>query len=246
VNLDEPLPLLTAEQKKLVRENHGAVERARITARREHREMLDQVTDAQLLTEGTLSLAFSVQSFDPARGKDFEVWAFYHAYFAMLNLARDDGRYGKIKKKIRAAVYQRLLEAQPPAIDLHEESPDVARAHVTAFTDGAAMAVLACLGLTPARGEADILERDVVTRAERALARVVEELRPEHRRLLELHFVDGHPLKHIAQALGDGYRGLLDEFHALLARMGARLRTLGLDEAPNTLDAAILPRSAGT
>lgn len=246
MNLDEPLPLLTAEQQKLVRENHGAVERARFTARRDHREILDQVTDAQLLTEGTLSLAFSAQSFDPARGKDFEIWAFYHAYFAMLDLARDDGRYAKIKTKMRAAVYQRLLEARPPAIDAHEESPDVARAHVTAFTDGAAMAVLARLGLNPARGEADILERDVVTRAERALARVVEELRPEHRRLLELHFVDGHPLKHIAEALGDGYRGLLEEFHALLARMGARLRTLGLDEVPTTLDAAILPRSAGT
>ena len=58
--------------------------------------------------------------------------------------------------------------------------------------------------------------------------------------------MDGHPLKHIAATLGDGYRGLLDDFHALLARMGARLRTLGLDAAPDTLDAAILPRSAGT
>jgi hypothetical protein len=247
VKLDEPLPLLTAAQKTLVRDAHGAVERARVAARRDYREMLADVTDAQLLTEGTLSLAFSAQSFDATRGKDYEEWAFYHAFFAMLDLARDDGRYAKIKAKMRAAIYQRLVEAKPPAIDGHDESPDVTRAHVSSFADGQAIAVLARLGLRPTRGEADILERDVIARVERALSRVVGELKPEHLRLLELHFVDGQPLKHIAVALDDGgYRGLLDDFHALLGRMGARLRTLGIDAAPPMLDAPILPRSART
>jgi RNA polymerase sigma factor (sigma-70 family) len=243
VKVDEPIPLLTPEQKELVRNGHGAVERARFSARRDHGDILKHVTDAQMLTEGTISLGFSAQTFDPARGSRFEEWAFYHAWFAMLDLARDDGRYAHIKAKMREAIYQHLREARPPAVDVHDEAPEVARAHVSAFTDGAAMAVLARLGMHPARGEADILEREAVARAERALARVVEELRPEHRRLLRLHFVEGFPLKQIAEVLGDGYRRVLDEFHDLLARMGARLRTLGLHELPPQLDAIVLSRS---
>lgn len=251
MNTDEPIPLLTADQRELVRKTgHGAVRRALKEARRLHGAILSHVTDAQMLTEGTISLAYSAHKFDPERSQNpdrdeaFEAWAFHRAWYAMLDLARDDRRFGKIKAQMREAVYQHVSAARRPAVEVSDEAPEEARAQVAAFADGVAMTVLARVGLRRPRGEADMIEREAVERVESALALVVGELRPEQRRMLDQHFAQGTSLKDIAKALGEGYRGVLDEYHALLARMAARLRTLGVHEVPPMLDAAILPRSA--
>jgi len=252
VKTDEPIPLLTMEQRELVRKTgHGAVQRAQREARRLHGALLSQVSDAQMLTEGTISLAYSAHKFEPSRSEAldrdeaFEAWAFYRAWYAMLDLARDDRRYGKIKAQMRDAVYQHVSEARGPSEEVSSEAPEEARAQVGAFADGVAMTALARVGLRRPRGEADMIEREAVERAESALAQVMGELRPEQRRMLEHHFAEGTSLKDIAKVVGKGYRGVLDDYHALLARMSARLRTLGVHEVPPALTAVVLAHREG-
>jgi DNA-directed RNA polymerase specialized sigma24 family protein len=238
VKADKPIPLLTPAQRALVDSVPDVVERARSAVRHDHGELLRNITNDQLRTEGTIAVCLAAHGFDPERGS-FEQWAFYKACFAMLDLARDDGRFSRLKANARAAFFRHLCDARPLG-DVHEESREAAQAGVSATAAGQAGAIFASLGLKPADGEADVIERETIARVGRSLHRVVSELKPEQQRLLELCFAEDHSVKDAAKVLGLGYRSVLTAYHELMDRMGARLRSLGVHELPPSVEETIL------
>lgn len=238
---DQPIPLLTAAQRALVDSAPHVVARARSAVRRDHGELLRHITSDQLDTEGTIAVGLAAQGFDPERGS-FDQWAFYKACFAMLDLARDDGRFAKLKATARAGFFRHLCDARPFG-DVHEESREAAQASVSATAAGPAVAIFASLGLQPADGEADVIERETIARVGRSLQRVVSELKPEQQRLLELCFAEDHSVKDAAKVLGLGYRSVLTGYHELMDLLGARLRSLGVHEVPSCVEETILQAS---
>jgi DNA-directed RNA polymerase specialized sigma24 family protein len=241
VKADQPIPLLTAAQRALVDDAPHVVARARSAVRRDHGELLRNISNAQLDTEGTIAVGLAARSFDPERGT-FDQWAFYKACFAMLDLARDDGRFAKLKATARAAFFRHLCDARPSG-EVHEESREAAQAGISATAAGQATAIFASLGLKPAVGEADVIERETIARVSRSLQRVVSELKPEQQRLLELCFAEDHSVKDAARVLGVGYRSVLTGYHELMDLMGARLRSLGVHEPPPRVEETILQPS---
>jgi RNA polymerase sigma factor (sigma-70 family) len=241
VKVDQPIPLLTAAQRELIESEPGVVERAAAAVRRDYWNLLRHVKDEELLTEGTIAVGLAAQTFAPDRGA-FGSWAFHKACFAMLDLSRDDGRYANLKRAARAAVLRHLQDAPPPDDD-REETREEAAAGVAAFADGTAMAILDELGRLPVDPLAELLEQQAVEHAGRSLRRVLDELPPDQRRLLDLRFADDETVKDAAKTLGRGYARVRHGYHELLARMGARLRSLGLIEPPPRVDETILQPS---
>ena len=84
------------------------------------------------------------------------------------------------------------------------------------------------------RGDEDVLyKQKALGRTGDAVRRVVDELSPEHRYLLQQCGAYGEPVKEAAKHLQKGYRTVLEDFHELKARCGARLGgLLGTTEPP--------------
>lgn len=107
---------------------------------------------------------------------------------------------------------------------------------LTSFADTMAVSGLLAWGgvaTVLARGESGVEELQAAASAGDALRKVMGELRPEQRWLIERCHAYEESVKKVAAELGGkGYRAVLREYHDLLELIGARMASLGIKEMP--------------
>ena len=180
----------------------------------------------------------SAQSYEPG-GCSFEKWAFFAACHAILEGSLSERRHDRMAKyrnligRVRQAAFAHMGQ-EHRLFDAFRDTADFVAAQRNGYSNSTLVRMAATVSSGPfaSGGEEEVLEREAAQRAISALKSLVEELQPEQRELLELHFRDGIPLVRIAAMRGQPYPALLAQYHALEKVLGARLSGRGIAELP--------------
>jgi hypothetical protein len=175
-------------------------------------------------------------TYDAARGVEYAQWALYYAVYALLErLRKDVGKDKPTLARIRRAMCG-FLAHEKQAIDPWKVTRVSSAQGLSGLADAVVVSgALAWGGVTTllARGEDGVQELEEAANAGEALRKVVGDLRPEQRRLIERCYEYDTPVKEVAaEAGGKGYRAVLREYHDLLTLMGARMAGFGFKTRP--------------
>lgn len=174
---------------------------------------------------GTLEAA---ASFDAARGLPYGQWAFYFASFRLWEqLRKEHGQDKPTLARIRKAMFH-FMAHHHRFFDVWNDTRESDTRALRSFTDGMLFAGALQMGAptTITRGVEDVVAAEGARATGDAVRQVVGELRPEQRDMLRQCAAYGEPVKAYAKQLGRGYRGVLDDYHELIALCGARLHGL--------------------
>jgi DNA-directed RNA polymerase specialized sigma24 family protein len=190
---------------------------------------------ADLKQEGTVAIGLGIPKFDPDYETPFPQWAFFCALHAMLQIVRVEGRYRQQVAGLRLAVTLHCA-FQTGTFNAARDAEDVARAALTKYTQRLAMGTLVRLAATPQAtpGEGDVVLRETHRRVVEVMQKLVSELTPQQRELLQLAYsYEKTNVKQAAALLGEkGYRAALRAYHELLELLGARFAGAGFTELP--------------
>lgn len=243
MSMRHPLPFgLTLEQKKLFdRVVPQQVDRAAGHVIREYK-VKDQEDDIK--QEGTIAIGTGLPRFDPVTYQTpVEQWALYVAMYAMLQVVRVERRFQQQIAAMRLAVTLHCA-FETGTFDARVDGVEEARVKMTAYAQRLAMGTLVRLAATPIAvgGEHDVVVEEAQRRILDVMQRLVAELRPQQRDLLQRAFAYDHVnVKKAAEEIGEqGYRAALRVFHEVLELLGARFAGEGFhaDNLPPWPDAA--------
>ena len=185
-----------------------------------------------LAARGALEAA---ASFDASRGVPYRQWALYFAAYRLWEeLRRTYGDDKALRARIRLGMF-RFMAHHQRFFDVWRDTRESDERALRAFTDGVLFTGAMELDATGAitRGIEDVVQTEAARRTGEALRVLVGELSPEQLYLLRSCAAYGEPVKVVAKHLQKGYRTVLDDFHELKARCGARLAgLLGTKELP--------------
>jgi RNA polymerase sigma factor for flagellar operon FliA len=226
-----PLPPLTPAQIDRVALAPRIVEKALAVVRRRFRGGL---TDEELLAIGRLALYSAARTFDPdfegKRGVPFGGYAWPFVHGKMWNALRKETRF---QRAARAGAYK-AVEAQHEDAGREGYSESSGVAPVQAFSD-AIVAGMMTQVVAQALCQRELSDPEApleYTQARTALQTALAELSKEDRRLIELHYFQDVPIYLTGEPLKMGRTVVKARHRGLLKRLGARLRSLGISEAP--------------
>jgi len=228
-------PPLTLPQHLLVRDTLHVIEEH---ARYFERKYRGFIAGDDLRSEGKLALYAAARRFEPARGKDFDVYASYRVKGAMRRLVKAETRQARVTKDMELALLGRMADyADDFDILRHDKAEFQTRLDLLCEQASAAMFYA---GAERARREA---EQDPEVAVE--YAQVLDALRalvvatvPEEREVLDLVFGHGFNLDEAAEAMGVVRKTASRRLAKVLAKLRYEFWILGVKGPPE--------RAAGT
>jgi RNA polymerase sigma factor for flagellar operon FliA len=226
---------LTRQQQDLVTQHLGVVDRmVRILSRR-YGGLLGH---DEMAAAGREGLTRAAAGYDASLGVQFAVFATYRVQGAILDAARK--AMGARRETTVLAAHSALsdyLGVQRDGGDVMTDTEDSQRARLHAMAAGAAASLFA--GIIGAASRSNMRSdedaaaaRDSRAKAFALLERALGELNERDRRIVELHYREGHELREVATMIGVSY-ATVRRYHAgALDRLGARLRGGGLKAPP--------------
>jgi RNA polymerase sigma factor for flagellar operon FliA len=225
---------LSAEQRELVTGSMQVVDKvARALARRYG--TLAAFDD--MVSMGREGLVQAARVYDSGLGVPFSTFATYRIQGAILDgIRKEAGRAREIRIAAHAAATE-FFAVQSDRTDVMTDTEEAQRERLDSFAANAAAAMFAGLigaqSRRSAAGDEDsTAARDQRTRAIASLERASAELNERDRKLVDLHYKQGIDLKDVAGVLGVSYATVRRYHTAVIQRLAARLRTLGVDNAP--------------
>jgi RNA polymerase sigma factor for flagellar operon FliA len=210
--------------------------------------LVDRMADAQgwrlrglvergeLVALGRAALCDAARTFDPARGTPFDTFAWARVNGAMVGAARDELDHRHVARSAVAAA-EALAGDWPLEGDVLRDGDDDHRRRLETFADGLAAAMFAsALGTVATGGEDEAVGRLGYAAAMRALGEAKARLGDRDRRLVELHYEQGVPLRDAADALGVSYATVRRMHRGVVERLGKQLREVGVE--PGDVDPA--------
>ena len=250
-----PLFGLTPEQEELYRRLvPKQVDRAAAYVIRMYRAK-EQEDDFK--QEGTIAVGTGIPELDRATyDTKPETWGLFRAMFAMLDVLRAEARH---RLQIRAMRFAMMLHVAcgTGTFQADRDGVEEAGEKLTEYERRICMGMHIRLAATPiATGsEEDPVVRASQRRIVEVMGRLVSELSPEQRELLQRAYAYDHTnVKKAAEELGEkGYRAVLRAYHELIELLGARFDGEGFnadnlppwpDEASGTILG--LPAASGS
>jgi RNA polymerase sigma factor (sigma-70 family) len=223
----ETFPPLTPAQQTLVASALGVVDRALAAVRRRFRE---GITDDELLAIGQEALCEAAQRFDPKHGAPLEGYAWTAVHGAMWNALHKETQF---QRAARSGGYK-AADAQQEEGSRGGDGETSRAPPVQAFSDavvaGMLVEVIAQSTRRRALGDADaVLE---YAQAMKALQTALSDLSEQDRQLVDLHYYQDVPIYQAGAPLKMGRTVVKARHRGVLKRLAARLRTLGVTEAP--------------
>jgi len=226
-----PEPSLTDEERKLVDDAQGLVDRV-------VRKMLARggvLQESDLRSLGNAGLIQAARAYDASLGVPFESFAKYRVEGAILDGLRDENRHMRLGRAVRAASRKHLSFRNDPS-DVMKDTDDTTRAHLLQFAELHALAMLEGLVSEASCGmaaDADLAARESHARAIAALESATSGLNARDRQILDLYYRQNKELKEIAEIVGVSYASIRRYHSGVIARLNAQLRGRGVHEAPS-------------
>jgi len=233
VTVRELLPL-TANQRELVERSMPVVDKvARILARR----YATLVGYDDMLAMGREGLVQAARAYDPALGVPFSTFSTYRVQGAILDGIRKEATRAREARIAAHLAASEFLAVQVDDTNVMTDTEEAQRERLDAFAADTAAAMFAGLVGAESRraaggGEEAAATRQQRTRALSALERASSELSERDRKLIDLHYMQGLELKEVAGRLGVSYASVRRYHSTVVQRLAARLRTLGVHQAP--------------
>jgi hypothetical protein len=221
---------LTRDERALVKSVPGVAERA---VRGVCRAFDGNPRDPDLLRLAHLGIYQGALVHDPALGP-FPRWAYCKAASAVMDGLKTDRRQRRmlVAARIASCIYLATRPRRPDEIDpgatereLYQGVVGFAQENIVASLVGATVAA------EQPEGEDDLIEREAWAEAVKGLGGELGRLREDQRDLLTA-YAHGRDLKSVAKGRGVSYSSLLEEWHALIAMLRARLGWLGVKSFP--------------
>jgi RNA polymerase sigma factor for flagellar operon FliA len=232
------LPVLTVVQHLLVRRALPLVDEL---ARDEHARYRGLVELDDLRSVGKLALYAASTRFDEAFGVDFEQFARWRVYGAMLRAVRHEAIHARVKRAARHTM-ARLLAYYTDDYDLFRDDDAELQRRLDKFCDNLA-GVMFAGGIEEAtrrRPDVAYAEREEYARGIAMLQEVVSDLDEPEAHMLTLLFREELTLHEVADRLGISYQAAWCRNTRLLKRLRDNLAPLGLSHVPEPI-AARLP-----
>lgn len=224
---DTTLPPLTPAQQAQVASALGVVDRALAAVRRRFR---DGLTDRELLAIGQEALCEAAQTFEPKRGVPLEGYARAFVRGAMWNAVSKETQF---QRAARVGGYK-AADAQQEESSREGDSEPTHAAPVQAFSDAVVAGMLAevVAQATRQRALSDPTAPLEYAQAMAAPQTALSDLSEQDRQLVDLHYYQDVPIYQAGVPLKMGRTVVKARHRGVLERLGARLRTLGITEAP--------------
>lgn len=231
------LPVLTLVQHLLVRRALPLVDEL---ARDEHARYRGLVELDDLRSVGKLALYAASARFDEAFGVDFEQFARWRVYGAMLRAVRHEAIHARVKRAARHTM-ARLLAYYTDDYDLIRDDDAELQRRLDKFCDNLAGVMFAggIEEVTRRRPDVAYAEREEYARAIALLQEVVADLDEPEERMLTLLFREELTLHEVADRLGISYQAAWCRNTRLLKRLRDKLARLGLIQAPEPIGARL-------
>lgn len=176
--------------------------------------------------EGTIAVGTSIPEFDPvAYDTKPETWGLFRAMFAMLDVLRTEVRHRQQIRAMRAAMMLHVAFGTG-TFQADRDGVEEAGEKLTEYERRLCMGMHIRLAATPiaTEGEVDAVVRASQRRIVEVMRRLVSELKPEQRELLQRAYSYDHTnVKKAAEELGEkGYRAVLRAYDKLVEMLGAR------------------------
>jgi RNA polymerase sigma factor for flagellar operon FliA len=230
-------PVLTVVQHLLVRRALPLVEEL---AKDEHARYRGLVELDDLRSAGKLALYAAALRFDEAFGVDFEQFARWRVYGALLRAVRHEAVHARVKRAARHTM-ARLLAYYTDDYDLIRDDDAELQRRLDKFCDNLAGVMFAGGIEEVTRRQPDVayVEREEYARAIAMLQEVVADLDAPEERMLTLLFREELSLHEVAERLGISYQAAWCRNTRLLKRLRDKLARLGLSQAPEPIGARL-------
>ena len=223
-------PVLTLMQHLLVRQALPMVDEL---AKDEHARYRGLVELSDLRSAGKLALYAAVVRFDEAFRVDFDQFARWRVYGAMIKAVRHEARHARVKRVARHTM-ARLLAYYTDDFNLIRDDDAELQRRLDKFCDNLACVMFAggIEEVTRRRPDVAFEERAEYARAIAMLQEVVSDLDEPEERMLTLLFREELTLHEVADRLGISYQAAWCRNTRLLKRLRDNLTRLGLAQAP--------------
>jgi RNA polymerase sigma factor (sigma-70 family) len=231
------LPVLTLVQHLLVRRALSLVDEL---ARDEHDRYRGLIDLDDLRSTGKLALYAAAVRFDEAFGVDFEQFARWGVYGAMIKAVRHEARHARVKRAARHTM-ARMLAYYTDDYDLIRDDDAELQRRLDKFCDNLAGVMFAggIEEVTRRRPDVVFAEREEYARAIAMLQEAVSDLEEPEERMLTLLFREELTLHEVADHLGISYQAAWCRNTRLLKRLRDKLTRLGLTQAPVPIGARL-------
>lgn len=232
-------PLLTDEQRKRVASGRELVRAVASDVLRLYPTLLERDDVVALGHEGLVEAA---RNFDPEMGVPFATFARFRIMGAMLDGVREEARFRRLRVAARRAASVWLSEAHE-TVGVLAATDDGIRSELGRFLDGLAAEIFSHIVTSTdaaEAGEDELIVRESLVRARVVLGRAMSELGEEDRALLTAVYLDGRTVKEAADHAQISYATYRRYLKGATARLGAKLRSLGLTESPLPVGATAL------
>ncbi len=184
---------------------------------------LHGLNEDDALGVGRLALTESVLHFDPDAGVPLATFAFQRIRGEILDEAGKDRRLAKI-----ARLASDQIADSPHPIDHTDER--VAR-DLSQLTNALAASIAVSACYRPAQPETAIVEAESGNHLRHALDAAANDLDPDDREMIRLHYREGRTLKELVASGHGTYRTLRRRHQRSLARLHEKLQELGVTAA---------------
>ena len=239
-------PVLTLMQHLLVRQALPMVDEL---AKDEHARYRGLVELSDLRSAGKLALYAAVVRFDEAFRVDFDQFARWRVYGAMIKAVRHEARHARVKRAARRGAARhtmaRLLAYYTDDFNMIRDDDAELQRRLDKFCDNLACVMFAggIEEVTRRRPDVAFEERAEYARAIAMLQEVVADLGEPEKRMLTLLFREELTLHEVADRLGISYQAAWCQNTRLLKSLRDKLTRLGLAQAPTPI--AARPLGAG-
>jgi RNA polymerase sigma factor (sigma-70 family) len=205
-------------------------------AHQEHARYRGLVDLSDLRSAGKLALYAAVVRFDDAFRVDFEQFARWRVYGAMIKAVRHEARHAAVKRAARHTM-ARLLAYYTDDFNVIRDDDAELQRRLDKFCDNLACVMFAggIEEVTRRRPDLAYAEREEYARAIAMLQEVVSDLDEPEERMLTLLFREELTLHEVADRLGISYQAAWCRNTRLLKRLRDDLTRRGLVEAPTPI-----------
>lgn len=190
----------------------------------------------EMIAAANLGVALAAWTYEPQSGTPFQQWAYYRAMERVLDACRRE----MVQRRIRAAqgaVFGFLL-AEPSQRERNpfEETDESLKGELRGLAKQMLLSMMhADPGPAP-EPETMMVERETWVATRAALARVIDGLDEEDRKIIHTVYEANHHFTEAARLLAMPYWTLVRRHHSLMGALRKRFAALGVRQAPNELD----------
>lgn len=227
---------VTAEERERVRAIASAVARAaRILLK--HRRTHIPRSDLEAL--GMLAVWRQLAAYDPARGS-FDLWVFYRAFGAMIDVSRTDQRQTSFEAEARRGAQGYVAQDDRPAQrDLDNDTPETDLGRLCARTRRIGVSAWFQTMLENVDEGAPVERKVTAAEAVRIVREELARLSEERRTYLHLRFWDQTEVLHVVERMGIPERTLRRRWAETRDLLERRLRARGVLGIPEGFGEAV-------